>query len=156
MKARPWIQGWNMRIEETIEEKRNEIIRIAARHGVKQVRVFGSAARSQSRPDSDVDFLVEVEGPTPPWFPGGLVAELEALLGRRVDVVEPEALSGPLRESILKDAVPMIPDHEAGSPALALLIGPCFSAGTAMSSSCMTPFQRGSRNSGFIHAPAAG
>ncbi|HUT54767.1 MAG TPA: nucleotidyltransferase family protein [bacterium] len=94
-----------MHIEETIREKRDEIIRIAARHGVKRVRVFGSAARAQARPDSDVDFLVEVEGPTPPWFPGGLVAELEQLLGRRVDVVEPEALSERLRENVLKDAI---------------------------------------------------
>lgn len=47
--------------------------------------------------------LFEVEGPTTPWFPGGLVADLEALLNCRVDVVEPEALREDLRERILQE-----------------------------------------------------
>jgi len=51
--------------------------------------------------------LVEVTGPTTPWFPGGLVAELEEFLGRRVDIVEPDAIREPLRREILQDAVPL-------------------------------------------------
>ena len=75
-----------------LKNHRDEILRIARQHGVGRVRVFGSAARGDARPDSDVDLLIEVDSPTTPWFPGGLVADLEALLGRRVDVVEPSAL----------------------------------------------------------------
>jgi len=63
------------------------LARLARQHGVTGVRVFGSMVRGDAGPDSDVDVLVEV-GPEPSaWFPGGLVADLEALLGRRVQVV---------------------------------------------------------------------
>ena len=96
-----------MGIEETLKEKRERILQIAFKHGVKEISVFGSAARGEAGPDSDVDFLVEVDGPTSPWFPGGLVADLEDLLGRRVDVVEADALREPVRERILKEALPL-------------------------------------------------
>jgi hypothetical protein len=68
--------------------------------------VFGSTARGGAGSDSDVDFLVEIEGPTSPWFLGGLVAVLEDLLGRRVGVVEANALWEPLRQRILQEALP--------------------------------------------------
>ncbi len=90
-----------------LEKNRNEILSIARRHGVRQIRVFGSAARAEMGPDSDVDLLIEVEGLTPPWFPGGLVAELESLLHCRVDVVEPSALRESLRAHVLQEAVPL-------------------------------------------------
>jgi predicted nucleotidyltransferase len=48
-------------IEEIINGKREEVLRIAARHGAHRVRVFGSVAQGEARPDSDVDFLVEME-----------------------------------------------------------------------------------------------
>ncbi len=94
-----------MGINEVLEAKRDPILRIARRHGVGMVRVFGSVARGDARNDSDVDFLIDVTGPTPPWFPGGLVAELEELLNRRVDLVEPEALNKELRQRVLREAV---------------------------------------------------
>ena len=87
-----------------IREKREDILRIARRHGVGRMRLFGSTARGMATENSDVDFLIEVEGPTTPWFPGGLVADLEALLNCRVDVVESEALREDLRERILQEA----------------------------------------------------
>ena len=96
-----------MAIDRILVEKREEILRIAAKHGVSRFRVFGSAARGESRSESDLDFLVEVTGPTTPWFPGGLVAELEEFLGRRVDIVEPDAIRESLRRQILQDAVPL-------------------------------------------------
>ena len=89
------------------EEMRRRIREIARRHGVSNVRVFGSVARGDAAPDSDIDFLIEVTGPTTPWFPGGLVAELEELLGRRVDVVEANAVREDLRERILQEAEPL-------------------------------------------------
>ncbi len=95
------------RIAEDVRTHRTEILRIAKRHGVTAVRVFGSAARNELRADSDIDLLIEVEGDTTPWFPGGLVAELEALLGRRVDVVEAPALRPALRDAVLREAVPL-------------------------------------------------
>lgn len=96
-----------MTIQELLRENREAILRIAAKHGVEDVRVFGSAGRGQAGPESDVDFLIQVKGPTTPWFPGGLVAELEQLLGRRVDVVEPQALREPIREEVLREARPL-------------------------------------------------
>jgi uncharacterized protein len=96
-----------MAIDRILVEKREEILRIAAKHGVSRIRVFGSSARGESRPESDLDLLVEVTGPTTPWFPGGLVAELEEFLGRRVDIVEPDAIRESLRRQILQDAVPL-------------------------------------------------
>ena len=94
-------------MNDLLQSNHAAILRIARKHGVKTICVFGSSARNELRDDSDVDFLIEVDGPTSPWFPGGLVAELEQLLNRRVDVVEACALREPLREIILKEAVPL-------------------------------------------------
>jgi hypothetical protein len=96
-----------MRLEEIVAQKGEEIRRVAAKHGVRRISVFGSLARGDAGEQSDVDFLIEVGGPTTPWFPGGLVAELEELLGRRVDVVEPDALREPLRNRVLAEAIPL-------------------------------------------------
>jgi len=69
--------------------------------------VFGSVARGQAGPDSDVDFIVE-RGPTPsPFFPGGLIADLEELLGCRVHVVTEKALHRLMRDQVLREAVPV-------------------------------------------------
>jgi len=92
-------------MKDLLTDKHDKILRIARKHGVKNISVLGSLARGELREESDVDFLLEVEGPTSPWFPGGLVIQLEQLLGRRVDVVEACALRKPLREIILKEAV---------------------------------------------------
>jgi len=94
-----------MRIDELLKKKNREIKEIASKHGVRDIRVFGSVARGEATEDSDVDFLIEVGGPTTPWFPGGLVADLEELLGRRVDVVEREAIRPALRERVLREAM---------------------------------------------------
>jgi predicted nucleotidyltransferase len=96
-----------MGIEEILKEKREEILRIAQKHGVGKVKVFGSVARGEAGPESDVDLLIEVTGPRTPWFPGGLVADLEELLGRRVSVIEAEAIREPLRQRIINEAVPI-------------------------------------------------
>lgn len=96
-----------MRIPALLAEKREEILRIAARHGAYNVRVFGSMARGDSGPASDVDLLVDVRPDHSAFFPGDLVADLEDLLGRRVDVVEPAGLYWYLRDTILREAVPL-------------------------------------------------
>ena len=71
------------------------------------MRVFGSYARGTPKEASDVDLLIHVVGPTSPWFPGGLVADLKALLGCRVDMVEADALRPEMRERALAEAVPL-------------------------------------------------
>ena len=90
-----------------LQSRRDEILTLARRHGVTRIRVFGSMARGDARVDSDIDFLVEVGPATTPWFPGGLVADLEDLLARRVQVVTERGLDSLLRDRVLGEAVPL-------------------------------------------------
>ena len=92
---------------ELIHEKRKDILRIAARHGVQRIRVFGSVARGEAGPESDVDFLVEPGSVTTPWFPAGLIVDLEDLLGRRVQVITDGGLNPDLRERVAEEAAPV-------------------------------------------------
>jgi uncharacterized protein len=96
-----------MGIEELIRPQRDVIRRIAEKHGASNVRVFGSVARGDAGPESDVDLLIDAGSVTSAWFPGGLVADLEALLCRRVDVVTERALRPELRERVIREAVPV-------------------------------------------------
>jgi predicted nucleotidyltransferase len=96
-----------MSVEELLRTKRDEIRRIAWRHGAGNVRVFGSVARGEARTDSDVDFLIDVVSTPSSWFPAGLVLDLEGLLGRRVEVVTERALDANLRDQVLREAVPL-------------------------------------------------
>jgi predicted nucleotidyltransferase len=88
-----------------IEKNRAAIIRIAGSHGAGNVRLFGSMARGEARTDSDVDLLIDIVGPTTPWFPGGLVNDLEQLLGRHIDVATVKQLDELIRDDVLKEAV---------------------------------------------------
>ncbi len=84
-----------------------QILHLAARHGVRNVRVFGSLARGDADADSDVDLLVELEPGRSLLDLGGLQMELEGLLRRRVDVVTERGLRDRLRDRVLKEAVPL-------------------------------------------------
>ena len=90
-----------------VRSKREQILQVAKRHGVTRVRVFGSTARGDAGPQSDVDLLVDVGSEPTPWFPGGLVAELEELLGRPVQVITERGLDRLLRDRVLQEAVPL-------------------------------------------------
>jgi uncharacterized protein len=90
-----------------IREHRDAILRVAANHGAGNVLLFGSVARGEDTPESDVDLLVDVVGDTTPWFPGSLIADLEQLLGRRVQVVIRRSLSPLIRDAVLREAVPL-------------------------------------------------
>ena len=94
-----------MEIEELLKQKREEILRLVSKHGAGNVRIFGSTARGEAGLDSDVDFLVQVIGPTTPWFPVGLILDLEELLGCKVDVLTEDSVHWLLRRRILKEAV---------------------------------------------------
>lgn len=96
-----------MGIAEVLLDRREEILHLAEMHGARNIRVFGSVARGDARPDSDVDFLVEMEPGRSLLDLGGLAADLEQCLGRRVDIVEPEGLHWFIRDRIIKEARPL-------------------------------------------------
>ena len=96
-----------MGIEELLRDRRDEILRIAAKYGAYNIRIFGSAARGDARPDSDVDVLVEVEKGRSLMDLGGLLMELQELLGRNVDVVTEKGLKPRIRDRVLREAIPL-------------------------------------------------
>lgn len=96
-----------MGIDELLKEHREEILRIAARHGARNVRVFGSVARGEADEKSDIDVLVELESGRSLLDLGGLWSELNDLLGGNVDVVTVNGLRERIRERVLKEAVPL-------------------------------------------------
>ncbi|MBI1893230.1 MAG: nucleotidyltransferase family protein [Candidatus Rokubacteria bacterium] len=96
-----------MDIDELLNEKREEILRIAAKHGARNVRVFGSVARGEADERSDVDFLVEMEPGRSLLDMGGLLMDLRDLLGREVDVVTERGLKPRIRARVLKGAIPL-------------------------------------------------
>ncbi|MBF0379493.1 MAG: nucleotidyltransferase family protein [Magnetococcales bacterium] len=88
-----------------IEQHKSEILALAQKHGVSNIRVFGSMARGNYKPESDIDFLVDVVGKTTPWFPVGMIQDLESLLGRRVDVLTEKALHPLIRDEAIKSGI---------------------------------------------------
>jgi predicted nucleotidyltransferase len=88
-----------------LEKHRAEILNLAMRHGVRNVRVFGSFARGEERPGSDLDLLVTLGEGRSLLDLVGLKQDLEDLVHRPVDVVTEKALSPYLRESVLSEAV---------------------------------------------------
>ncbi len=96
-----------MGIDELLKDRREDILRIAAQHGAHNVRVFGSVARGEARPDSDVDLLVEWEAGRSLLDLGGLLMDLQTLLGREVDVVTDKGLRDRIRTRVLQEAKPL-------------------------------------------------
>ncbi len=96
-----------MVIQELLKEKREGILRMAAKYGARNVRVFGSVARGDADELSDIDFLVEMEPGRSLLDLGGLQAELEALFGCHVDVVTEKGLKTRIRGRVLDEAVPI-------------------------------------------------
>jgi len=94
-------------LEHTIRTKRAEILRLAAEHGARNIRLFGSVVRGEAGTNSDVDFLVELEPGRTLLDQAALLQDLEELLGCRVDVVEPEALHWYVRDRVLAEATPL-------------------------------------------------
>ncbi len=90
---------------QTLRERREEILQIAAKHGARTIRVFGSVARGDEDEKSDLDLLVEMEEGRSLLDLGGLLMELQDLLGCRVDVVTEKGLRERIRDRVLKEAV---------------------------------------------------
>jgi len=95
-----------MGIEE-IKRYKKEIFSIAARYGASNVRVFGSVASGTADEESDIDFLVDMEPSRSLFDLGGLLMDLQKLLGRRVDVVTPNGLRERIKDVVLAQAVPL-------------------------------------------------
>ena len=90
-----------------LQEKRDAVLEVAQRPGVTSVRVFGSVARGEESPESDIDLLVTTGPTVSAWFPAGLILDLEELLGRHIDVVTESGLNPLLRDQVMGEAVPL-------------------------------------------------
>jgi len=97
----------SMVVLESIRQKREEILRIAERHGAHDVRVFGSVARGDATEESDVDLVVRLDSDRTLLDLGGMVMDLRDLLGVKVDVLTDGSLYGQFGEVVSKEAVPL-------------------------------------------------
>jgi uncharacterized protein len=93
-----------MGIEE-IKKQKKDILALAAKYGAFDIRIFGSVARGEDDARSDVDFLVELEQGRSLLDLGGLLYDLQNLLGCGVDVITPAGLKPRIRERVLREAV---------------------------------------------------
>lgn len=94
-----------MGIKETIEKNREQVFKLAAKYGASNIRLFGSAATGAADHKSDIDFLVDIELGRSLFDLGGLLFELQQLLGRPVDVVTTAGLRPRIRERVLREAI---------------------------------------------------
>lgn len=92
-------------LRELLRASREDILRIAAKHGASNVRVFGSVARGEADSESDIDLLVNMEPDRSLLDLAELLADLQKLLGHRLDVVTEEGLNEEMREQVLRETV---------------------------------------------------
>lgn len=111
--ARPSLDVGRLRCENRrmnlarLEARRNEVLSIAAAHGAHNVRVFGSLARGDSGPDSDIDLLVDLEPGRGLLDHAALMLDVEDLFGRKVDVAVERGLRPAVRQRVLAEAKPL-------------------------------------------------
>ncbi len=96
-----------MNIYENLQKKREDILKIATKYGAFNVRIFGSVARREADAESDIDFLVDMEPGRSLFDLGGLLMELQEILGCNVDVVTENGLRQRIREKVLSEAIPL-------------------------------------------------
>lgn len=91
---------------ELLRKKRERIIAIALKHGAYNLRVFGSVARNEADEESDIDFLIDydIEKITP-WFPVGLIHDLQDFLGKKIDIVTTDGLKERIKTQVLEEAI---------------------------------------------------
>ena len=94
-----------MEIKELLQEKREQIRKIAAKYGAYDIRIFGSVARGEATVDSNIDFLMDIESGRSLLNRIALIQDLEDLLDHKVDVAKPEILHECIREQVLKEAI---------------------------------------------------
>lgn len=91
----------------TIAQKREAILVLAGRFGIRSIRIFGSVARREARKGSDIDFLVEFPPETSLLSHAAFQRELSELLGCDVDVASVNGLTDRVRHTVLREAVPL-------------------------------------------------
>ena len=96
-----------MSVEQLLKAKRAEILQIAAKHGARNVRVFGSVARGEADEQSDIDLVVEFESGRSLLDHAALWLELQELLDCKVDVVSERGIKPRIRDRVLREAVPL-------------------------------------------------
>lgn len=96
-----------MSLAELVQTHRNDILRIASHYGAYNVRIFGSVARGDADEQSDLDFIVDMETGRSLFDLGGLLSELEDLLGHSVDLVTEKGLRDRIRQRVLQEAIPL-------------------------------------------------
>jgi predicted nucleotidyltransferase len=90
-----------------LQSKRDAVLSLAAKHGARNVRLFGSMARGEANTLSDVDLLVEMEEGRSLLDLVAFGQDVEDFLGCRVDVITDGGISPYLREQIYAEAVPL-------------------------------------------------
>lgn len=96
-----------MTAREILNRHRTDVLKLAAQYGASDVRVFGSVARGDANESSDIDLLVRMAPGRSMFDIGGLLMDLQDLLGRRVDVVTERGLRPRIRERVLREAIPI-------------------------------------------------
>jgi uncharacterized protein len=96
-----------LKVEAILHQQRDRILEIAVQHGATNVRLFGSVVRGEAQPNSDIDLLVDLGESLSPWFPVGLIQDLEALLGHKVDIVTEKSLHYFICDRILSETQPL-------------------------------------------------
>ena len=94
-----------MSLEELLQAKREDILRTAKSYGAYNVRIFGSVARGEADARSDIDLLVDMEKGRSLFDLGGLLVDLQDMLGCEVDIVTEQGLRERIRARVLKEAV---------------------------------------------------
>lgn len=89
-----------------VQVDKDKLADLCRRYHVRELSIFGSAARGEMRPDSDVDLLVEFipEAKVDLFDYSGLILDLTHLIGRKADLVSKKGLKPLIRESVLKEA----------------------------------------------------
>ena len=92
-------------LSQQLQTQRQEILRIAQIYGAKNLRIFGSAARGEDDDKSDLDLLLDLEPGRSLFDLGGLVIDLQELLGCSVDIVTEKGLKQRIRDRVLQEAI---------------------------------------------------
>jgi uncharacterized protein len=90
-----------------IRARRDEVLALAAKHGAHNVRVFGSVARSENTPSSDIDFLVVMDKNSSLFDEAELLYDLEEMFGCKIDIVDEPRLFALIRDRILAESKPL-------------------------------------------------
>ncbi|MBU1564288.1 MAG: nucleotidyltransferase family protein [Proteobacteria bacterium] len=96
-----------MSLKSVLKQRQSEIFQITDKYGAHNIRIFGSVCKELERPDSDVDFLVDLNKGRSLLDLGGLVFDLQQLLGRKVDIVTEKGLHWYKRDAILNEVEPL-------------------------------------------------